>query len=60
MRSAERRKLNVLKRKCLGSLVGVSRMDRVGNEKVRRRAGIERYLEQCVKDGKEWRALLHQ
>ena len=41
MRSAERRKVNVLEMKCLGSLVGVSRMDRVGNEEVRRRAGIE-------------------
>ena len=42
MRSAERRKVNVLETKCLRSLVGVSRMDRVRNEKVRRRAGIER------------------
>ena len=31
MRSAERRKVNVLEMKCLRSLVGVSRMDRVGN-----------------------------
>ena len=42
MRSAERRKVNVLEMKCLRSLVGVSRMDRVRNEEVRRRAGIER------------------
>ena len=42
MRSAERMKVNVLEMKCLGSMVGVSRMDRVGNEEVRRRAGIER------------------
>ena len=41
MRSAERRKVNVLEMKCLRSLVGVSRMDRVRNEEVRRRAGIE-------------------
>ena len=41
MRSAERRKVNVLQMKCLRSLVGVSRMDRVSNEEVRRRAGIE-------------------
>ena len=40
MRSAERRKLNVHEMKCLISLVGVSRMDRVRNEEVRRRAGI--------------------
>ena len=44
MRSAERRKVNVLEMKCLRSLVVVSRMDRVRNEEVRRRAGIEREL----------------
>ena len=44
MRSAERRKVNVLQMKCLGSLVGVSRMDRVRNEEVSRRAGEEREL----------------
>ena len=44
MKSAERRKVNVLEMKCLRSLVGVSRTDRVRNEKVRRRAGIEREL----------------
>ena len=30
--------------KCLRSLVGVSRIDRVRNEEVRRRAGIEKEL----------------
>ena len=35
MRSAERRKVNVLEIKCLSSLVGVSRMDRARNEEVR-------------------------
>ena len=44
MRSAERRKVNVLEMKCLRSLVGVSRMDRAKNEEVRRRAGIGREL----------------
>ena len=44
MRSAERRKVNVLEIKCLKCLVGVSRMDRVRNEEVRKRAGIEREL----------------
>ena len=44
MKSAERRKFNVLEMKCLRSLVGVSRMNRVRNEEVRRRAGIEREL----------------
>ena len=44
MRSAQRRKVNVLEIKCLRSLVGVSRMDRVRTEEVRMRAGIEREL----------------
>ena len=44
MRSAERRKVNVLEMKCLRSLVGVLQMDRVRNEEVRRRAGIEMEL----------------
>ena len=44
MRSAERRKVNVLEMKCLGSLVGVSRMDRVRIEEVRMSAGIETEL----------------
>ena len=41
MRSAERRKVNVLEMMCLRCLVGVPLMDRVRNEEVRRRAGIE-------------------
>ena len=44
MRNPERSKVNVLEMKCLRSLVGVSRMDRVRNEEVRRRAGIEMEL----------------
>ena len=36
--------MNVLEMKCFRSLVGVSRMDRVRKEEVRRRAGIEREL----------------
>ena len=44
MRSAERRKVNVLEAKCLRSLVLVSQMDRVRNEEVQRRADIEREL----------------
>ena len=39
-----RRKVNVLEMECLRSLVGVSRMDRVRNEEVLRRAGIEMEL----------------
>ena len=42
MRSVERRKVNVLEMKCLRSLVGVSRMDRVRNEEVRRISEMER------------------
>ena len=41
MRNVERWKVNVLEMKCLRSFFGVSRMDRVRNEEVRRRAGIE-------------------
>ena len=36
--------MNVLEMKCLRSLAGVLRMDRVRNEEVRSRAGIEREL----------------
>ena len=42
MSGAERRKVNVLEMECLRSLVGVSRMDRVRNDEVRRGAGIKR------------------
>ena len=41
MRSADRRKVNVIEMKCLRSLVGVSQIDRVRNEEVHRGAGIE-------------------
>ena len=44
MRSAERRKVNVLEMKCLRRLARVSRMDRVRNEQARMRARIEREL----------------
>ena len=44
MRSAERWKVNVLEMKRSKSLVGVSRLDRVWNEEVRRRDEIEREL----------------
>ena len=62
MRSAERRKVNVLEMNCLRSLVGVSRMDIVRNEEMHRSAGMERELasraDQRVLDGlgmwKEW------
>ena len=35
MRNSESRKGNIFEMKCLRSLVGVSRMDRVNNEEVR-------------------------
>ena len=41
MESAERRKMDVFEMKCLRCLGGVTRMDRVRNEKVHRIAGIE-------------------
>ena len=44
MRSAERRKVNVLVMKCLGSLIGVSRMDGIRNAEVRMGAGIKKEL----------------
>ena len=40
MRSAEIRQVNVLETKCLRSLVGVSRIDTVRNEEVRKSASI--------------------
>ena len=48
MRSAERRKVNVLEMKCLRSLVGVSRMYWVRNEDVLITAEIERVLASLV------------
>ena len=44
MRSAERRKVNILEMKCLRSLEEVSRLNRVKNKEVRKRGGIEREL----------------
>ena len=44
MINAEKRKLNVPETKCTRSFQGVTGMDRVENEEVRRRTGIERKL----------------
>ena len=44
MKSADRRKVNDLEMKCLRSLVVVSRINKVRNEEMDRRAGIEREL----------------
>ena len=40
MREKERKKLNVFEMKCLRSMIGVTRMDRVRNERVRERTGV--------------------
>ena len=40
MRSAERKKVNVLEMNCLRSLARVFQLDKVRNEAERRRAGI--------------------
>ena len=58
MRSAERRKVNVLEMKCLRSSVGLSRIDRVRNEELRRKAGIERELASRA-DQRVWRLFGH-
>ena len=50
--------MNVLKMKCLGSLVEVSRMGRVRNEEVPRRAGIEMELMSRVEHSREYRDAL--
>ena len=41
LRATERRKLNALEVKCLKCLVRVTRIDRVMNEEVRKRSGME-------------------
>ena len=45
--------MNVLEKRFLRGLVGVSRMDRVRNEEVLRRAGIERELASRADQGIE-------
>ena len=49
---ADKKRLNVMEMRCLRSMCGVTRMDRVRNEEVRRRTGVVRDLagraEQCV------------
>ena len=40
LRAAERRRLDVMEMRCLRSMCGVSRMDRLRNEEVRRRTGV--------------------
>ena len=51
MRAAERRRLNVMEMRCLRSMCGVTRMDRVRNEEVRRRTGVVRELADRAEQG---------
>ena len=44
MKVTERQKLNVFEMKCLSSMTGVSRLDRIRNEVVRARTGVKREL----------------
>ena len=44
MKATERQKLNVFEMKCLRSMTGVSRLDRVRNEVVRERISVRREL----------------
>ena len=48
LREAERRRLNVFEMKCLRSMVGVTRWDRLRNEEIGRRADIEESLAEKV------------
>ena len=48
LREAERRRLNVFEMKNLRPMVGVTRWDRINNEEIRRRAGIEETLEDKI------------
>ena len=48
LREAERRRLDVFEMKCLRSMVGVTRMDRVRNEVVRERTGVGEALSSRV------------
>ena len=59
MRSAARRKVNLLEIKCLRSRWGVSQIDRARNEEVRRRAGIERAFASKV-DQIVWKWFRHR
>ena len=49
LRKKEERRLNVMEMNCLRNMCGVSRRDRVRNEEVRRRVGVESELAERVK-----------
>ncbi len=48
VRESERNRLDVFEMRCLRSMVGVTRKERVRNEEVRRRAGIVRKMSERV------------
>ncbi len=48
VREAERNRLDVFEMRCLKSMVGITRMDRVRNEKMRRREEIMRKMSERV------------
>ncbi len=48
VREPERNRLNIFEMRRLRSMVGVTRMDRVRNEEVRRQAGIVRKMSERV------------
>ncbi len=51
MGAAERKRLNVMERRCLRSLCGVTQMDWVRNEEVRRRTGVVKELAEQAEQG---------
>ncbi len=44
MRAAERRRLNVMEMRCLRSMCGVTRMNRMRNDEAGRRIGVVKEL----------------
>ena len=48
LRVEERRKLDVMEMRCLRSMCGMTRMDRLRNEVVRERVGVEEKLSERV------------
>ncbi len=51
MGAAERKRLNVMEMRSLRSMCGVTRMDRVRNEEVRRRTGVVKVLAERAEQG---------
>ena len=48
LREADRRCLNVFEMKCLRPMVGVTRWDRIRNEEIQRKAGMEETVAEKV------------